>query len=442
MAGKVRGELGKRLWACPLVLLVAVFSLAGMAQADPGHTPAVLWLEQYGNGTGRCVQPTSDGGYLLTGWTAGRSGSGSAVFLLKTDGQGRRVWEKRFSGGGYSCGYRVIQTRDGGALLVGDTKSAHGYDHDVYVVKTDARGNRLWKRTYGGPYCDYGAGVVETADGGFLVAGGTESYGSGIYDAYLLRLDGQGRKIWEKTYGGKGSDCGYALLPAADGGFVVAGESEYGLQGRPQVYLFKTDATGKLLWEKRYRGGGDSYGWALRQTADGGFIVAGETEVQWSDGGGFVSYLIKTDGDGNLLWERSYGGEGYSTAYGVCQTADGGYLLAGKRETAAGRHSLFLMKTDGLGKKLWERTVTGGSCAYGLEPTGDGGLVVIGEKWSQSDNSRTVLLLKLPPERDQRLWPQVVCIITLIPVLALIWFWKKMRAGVQDKGGQQVGYIA
>lgn len=402
--------------------LTAVFCWAGAAQAAIVPIPGIQWVRTLGSGTGRCVEQTLDGGYLLTGWTKGQPGAGSAIFLIKTDEQGHKSWETLLPGNGFSCGYGVSQTGDGGAVVVGDTKSKTGYDHDVFVARVDGKGNVIWEKNFGGPHCDYGAAVIPTADGGCLVAGGTESYGAGIYDAYLIRLNGQGQELWSKTYGGRGSDCGYALLQTPDGGYAVAGDTDSTSSGKTNVYLFKTDSEGNLLWSKAYGGMKDSYGWSLQQTGAGGYIIAGETEMTGAGGGGFQSYLVETDALGNQIRDSIYGGESYSTTHAVWQTGDGNYLLAGKKEIAGGTHYLHILKTGGSGSLVWEKALAGlgDSCAFAGQPTRDGGSIIAGEKGPAAGGRQQIMLLKLAPDRSAALMAQSITVIVIIPLLILL----------------------
>lgn len=403
------------------MILVTVFSLTRVAKAAARPLSEVQWIRMLGDGTARCVQPTADGGYLLTGWTKGQTGSGSDIFLFKVDEQGNQTLQVVLRGNGYSCGYGVIQTSDGGAVVVGDTKSKTGVDHDVIVVKVDAMGSEVWERNFGGPYCDYGAAVVETADGGFLVAGGTESYGAGVYDAYLIKLNSEGHAIWEKTYGGKGSDCTYALIKNLDGGFTVAGNTDSTKSGKTSVYLFQTDAEGSLLWERKIGRSDDTYCWSLQLTADGGYLVAGETAVVGASGGGLKSYLVKTDSQGKQLWEKTYGENFYSTTYALVQAGEENSILVGKKESADGVHDLYILKTDPRGETVDERTLTdlGGSCAYSAQQTGDGAYVLAGEQISPENGAKQVLLMKLAADRADELPAAMMMIIPAI-LIALI----------------------
>ncbi|HAA89563.1 MAG TPA: hypothetical protein DCE07_03145 [Peptococcaceae bacterium] len=379
------------------ILVAALFS-GNMVQTAPTQAPQDEWRQVLGKGEARAVWETADHGYVVTGWRQGEADSGSGIFLVKVDAQGNRVWEKVFRGNGYSCGYSVQQTVDGGYVVAGDTKSSKGYDHDVYVVKTDDRGKVIWERTFGGDRCDYAWSICQTRDGGYIVAGGTESFGAGIYDVYLIKLNQEGEKEWERTYGGKGSDCGYAVLQLPDGGYLIAGTTESFGNGSNDVYLIRANENGDRLWEKTYGGPGSDYSWTLRKTLDGGYLLAGEKEFCGDNEGGYHLYLLKTDAGGNVEWEKTYGEKGCNAAYSACQTDDRGYLLVGKKETR-GSHRIWVLKVDERGNRVWEKTYSGSGseAAYDLQPASDGGYIIAGKMESASGSYACLIKLKQEP---------------------------------------------
>ncbi|TEB16737.1 hypothetical protein Psfp_01138 [Pelotomaculum sp. FP] len=377
-------------------LLFAERSIAASAQ-----TPEVEWANTFERGEAHFVEQTKDGGYVVSGWIeAGQEGPD--VFLARYDGGGNRLWLKTYRGNGYNDSHCVKETSEGGFIIAGETKSRHGYDHDVYVVRTDEKGEMIWEKEFGGERCDYVWSVQQTKDGGFIIAGGTESCGAGIYDVYLIKLDLNGNEIWEKTYGGAGSDCGYAVLQLADGGYLVAGNAESFGAGNPDLYLLKTDGDGKMLWQKTYGGKGSDYGWSLVKAGDGGFLIAGEKEITGDRGGGFAAVLIKVDPDGNELWENTYGNNSVSSFYSVSQAKDGGYILTGKKESAEGGYDLYVVRTDKNGGLAWEKTVdgTGGNSGYAVLQSKDGGYIVAGEKGIEKSAGSEIFLLKLKSERN------------------------------------------
>ncbi|HHW43730.1 MAG TPA: hypothetical protein GXX25_07980 [Desulfotomaculum sp.] len=354
------------------------------------------WSFTPGKGEARWVVRTRDGGYVVTGWT--ESGKeGSDVFLARLDKKGNRLWIKTYKGNGYSCGYCVQEVNRGGFIVVGDTKSKNGYDHDVYVVQTDEKGEPLWEQNFGGQYCDYAWSVRQTKDGGYILAGGTESFGAGIYDVYLIKLDSSGQELWEKTYGGKGSDCGYAVLELDDGGYLIAGNTESFGNGNADIYLLRTDPNGQLIWQKTYGGKGSDYAWSLAPCRDGSYVIAGEKEVAGRQGNILAACLIKVDRDGNELWEKTYGDGSAGSIYAVYQEGDGGHVLAGKKESTGGGYDIYLVKTDKNGDSVWEKTTSGSgfNCACSIVPGKDGEYVLAGRKGVEKSSQGDIFVLQL-----------------------------------------------
>lgn len=272
----------------------------------------------------------------------------------------------------------------------------------------------------GGAGSDYAWSVQQTRDGGFILAGGTESYGAGSYDVYLIKMDGAGNVIWEKTYGGAASDSAYAVLQLAGGGYLIAGNAESFGAGDPDVYLLKTDSEGEIIWQKTYGGSGSDYGWSLLDALDGGYIIAGEKEVAGEQGGRFAAYLLKVDPEGNKMWENTYGYNSASSFYGAAP-AGGGYVLAGKIESAGG-YDLYAVKTDQQGSAEWEKTVagTGINSAYAAAQTRGGGLVLAGKKSIEKSAASEILMLKLKAGSKQNsgfLWSAGAAVVVFFAVL-------------------------
>jgi len=399
----------RRMLSVFLFSLLLFFTVLGVffidsAKAASAKTPELEWTHNFEKGEGHFVEQTKDGGYILTGWTESRQ-EGSDVFLAKCDRDGNRLWMKTYQGNGYSDSHCVQEVKGGGFIIVGETKSKYGYDHDVYVVRTDEKGGQLWSKTFGGTHCDYAWAVQQTKDGGFIVAGGTESYGAGIYDVYLIKLDSAGNEIWEKTYGGTGSDCAYAVRQLDDGGYLVAGNTESFGAVKPDVYLLRTDGNGKMLWQKTYGGKGSDYGWSLLKDEDGGYLIAGEKEIVSDPGGGFAAYLIKTDQDGNKLWEKTYAIKSGSSFYAISQANDGGFIQTGKKESTRGGYDLYVVKTDRNGALVWEKTIagSGSNSGYRILQAKDGSYAVVGKKGIAKSSGSDILLLKLQSESNRNI---------------------------------------
>ncbi len=328
-----------------LLAIACVLLLVSTAAADPGDT---LWTRTYGGSGGDrgcSVQQTSDGGYIIAGGT-GSFGAGGDVYLVKTDSCGDTLWTRTYGGSSLDQAFSVQQTPDGGYIIAGDTKSCGAGLFDVYLVKTDSCGDTLWTRTHGGSDEDAGLSVQQTSDGGYIVAGLTVSFGAGSVDFYLLKTDSCGDTLWTRTYGGSDWDEGYSVQQTSDGGYIIVGQTESFGAGARDVYLVKTDSSGDTLWTRTYGGSGYDEGFSVRQTSDGGYIIAGGTN---SFGGDYSDLcLLKTASSGDTLWTRTYGGSNFDKAYSVQQTSDGGYIIAGSTSSfGAGSGDVYLVKVSG-----------------------------------------------------------------------------------------------
>jgi len=238
----------------------------------------------------------------------------------------------------------------GGYIIAGIT-SSFGVNTDVWLIKTNASGNTLWTRTYGGTSWDLGEDVKQTTDGGYIIAGWTRSFGNSD-QVYLVKTNASGDTIWTRTYGGTNQDWGNSVQQTLDGGYIVAGwTNSFG--NTWQVYLIKTNASGDTLWTRTYGGAMEEYGYSVHQTTDRGYIVVGVTS---SFGNNYQVYLIKTNASGDTLWTRTYGGAAYDEGRTVQQTSDGGYIIAGSTASfGPGSYDVYLIKTDVNGNVGTER---------------------------------------------------------------------------------------
>jgi len=355
-----------------------IFSLA-MVLLGVGASFADGWTRTYGGSDydeGYSVAQTTDGGYIVAGRTFSFGAGGSDVYLVKTDALGDTIWTRTYGGSDYDWGRSVAQTTDGGYIVAGATWSFGAGSGDVYLVKTDALGDTIWTRTYGGTSYDWGYSVAQTTDGGYIVAGETGSFGTGG-DVYLVKANSSGDTLWTRAYGGTSYDWGYSVAQTTDGGYIIAGETYSFGAGSGDVYLVKTDALGDTIWTRTYGGSYDDWGNSVAQTSDGGYIVAGLTTsfgAGWDD-----VYLVKTDALGDTIWTRTY--ETDSSGWSVAQTTDGGYIVAGGTYSfGAGNFDVYLVKTDALGDTIWTRTYGGSNSDWGrsVAQTTDGGYVVAG----------------------------------------------------------------
>jgi hypothetical protein len=335
---------------------------------------------------GYAVQETKDGGLIIVGETASLGAGSSDVYLVRIDSL-RRVtdslgWvtEKTFGGIEDDVGYSVQQTEDGGFIIVGKTSSFGAGGSDVYLIKTDALGNKKGEKTFGGIEDDVGYSVQQTEDGGFIIVGKTSSLGAGGSDVYLIKTDALGNADWEKTFGGAEDDVGYSVQQTEDGGFIIVGKTSSLGAGGSDVYLIKTDALGNADWEKTFGGIEDDAAYSVQQTKDGGYIIAGET-ASFGAGKSDV-YLIKTDASGNIEpgWPKTFGGAEVDIGRSVRKTGDG-YIIAGSTESfSAGKSDVYLIKTDALGNKKGEEILGGANSdgGFAVQQTRNGNYIVAG----------------------------------------------------------------
>ncbi|MFA6551337.1 MAG: hypothetical protein WCV41_02285 [Patescibacteria group bacterium] len=363
---------------------------------------AVEWDRAIG-GTGNdqaySVQQTFNGAYIIAGLTNSFNVGFYDVYLVKMDSEGSLLWAKTFGGAGYDQAYAVRQTSDNGYIVAGVADSFGAGFADVYVIKTDTDGNLLWQKTFGGADSDCAYAVQQTSDGGYIIAGLTDSFGAGKSDAYLVKTDTDGSPLWQKTFGGAGVDDADSVQQTSDGGYIVAGKTSSFGAGKTDIYLFKTDAAGNLLWEKTFGGSDIDDANSVQQTSDGGYIVAGKTSSFGS--GETNAYLLKTGADGNLLWAKVFGDADDSSSSSVRQTADGGYIVAGETKSFGAKTvDVYLIKTDINGNLLWQKIFGGASIdrSASVQQTSDDGYIVAGETNSFGFGNFDVYLAKIAPE--------------------------------------------
>ncbi len=335
---------------------------------------------------------TSDSGYIILG-TSKNFGAGlEDLFLIKTNQYGDTLWTRTFGGLDNEEGATVQQTTDGGYILSGYTLS-FGTGGDIYLVKTDAMGDMMWSKNYGGSGFEYCRGVQQCFDGGYLINGYTNSYGAGNSDLYLIKTDANGDTLWTKTYGTSNVDSCFATIQTNDSGFVLTGTGF--INGSRETYLIKTDFAGTIIWSKSYGGAGIDAGFSVIQTNDNGYCIAGTTT---SFGAGAKDiYVIKTDANGDTLWSRTYGGAGSEEGNSILQSSYGGYLLTGYTNSYSQGDDLFIIKTDVWGLIEWAKLVGAVSNAKDegrcVATTNDGGYIVAG--FSQSNGNGTdVIFIK------------------------------------------------
>jgi len=390
------------------VFLFLIGSIWGMdASANP---PDILWYRIYGgNGSdyARSVEQTFDGGYVFAGNTTSFGSDSNDVYIVKTDSQGDTMWTRLYGGADYDAANSVHQTVDGGYIIAGDTRSFGAGDRDLYLMKTDSCGDTVWSHTYGHEGLDEGFCVQQTNDSGYIFSGWTEPFIGDLFDMYLVKTNGVGDTLWTRTYGGNDDRAAYSVEQTSDGGYIVAGCNPFYGGVEYDAYLVKTDSIGDTLWTRSYGGSETEGAIYAQQTSDEGYIVAGYTR---SFGAGLTDiWILKTDNNGDTLWTRTYGGSNQEGIASIRQIADGGYIILGNTSSyGAGGYDLYLIRTDSLGDTLWTLVYGGPDNDTGssLDLTEDCGYIVAGYVWNW-ELPADCFLLKTGPDTSSTHAPAI-----------------------------------
>ncbi len=348
------------------------------------------WNRTYGGSKddrGQSIIQTRDGGYALVGYAMSADGDGSQNegfhdnWILKLDAAGNIEWERSYGFAGHDHSYDILQTDDGGFFFVGfldvvasgGEGGAKGYSQTLHGVgefwgiKIDAEGNLEWRRYFGGTNNDRAHAVALARDGGFVMTGFSESDDAisvtkGSYDFWVLKIDSRGELMWDRRFGGSGIDISYDITNTDDGAYVITGHTYStdtdvtGNHGGSDLWLIKVDDTGQLIWGHTFGGTGFDMGRSVSQGSDGGFIIAGNSR---SGDGDLIAnegendiWLLKTDSEGNMVWQQSFGGADLDFGYSAIENTRG-ILLVGESSSDAlltlqniGRSDLVILEID------------------------------------------------------------------------------------------------
>ena len=362
-----------------------------------------------------CLKETEDHGFVASGHTRRAANSANDAWLTRMDRDLNVLWSKSFSCGRNEHAYAVIPTRDNGVAFAGemgiarvadDLNLTESYKYDAYIVKLDGEGEILWERHYGGDDYDRANDIGQTDDGGYVVAGHTQSYGA-LYkpephakkDAWLFKLDDGGDIKWNLFYGEKDASEGlYAVCPAPGGGYMAAGFTDGAGAGGVDGLIMHVDGAGKLIWAHTLGGPKTDVARCIKPTVDGGYLVCGET---MSSGNGlFDGWVVKLDNQGNVVWETTVGGGKFERAFAVLETADRKVLVAGYTSSeGAGDKDMLLVCLSGDGALLWSNAYGGYSCdkASTLIQRADGAIMMAGPSSSYGNEEIDSLILTIDP---------------------------------------------
>jgi len=381
-------------------MIISVTGTNARIGKQPSFQPPVEWTNTYGGEKidwGHCVQQTSDGGYIITG-ALGRNAFmpwRGDIYILKIDKDGGEQWSQTH-GIAYNenVGRSIQQTSDGGYIIAGYT--GYTYHIDGYMVKTDETGNISWTSEFGNfDYYDNLQDASQTSEGGYIAVGWTGSYGAGSADIWLIKMNSEGTEEWNHTFGSTGLDGGNHVQQTTDGGFIITGMIEL-TGGNSNLLLLKTDANGNEEWTQTFGGSDYEEGSCVEQTTDSGYIITGLTYSAGAGDGDI--WLIKTDSDGNIEWQYTFGGTAYDQAHSVQQTTDGGYFIAGEyTNPSAQTPDMYLIKTDENGLEEWSDIIDNEGkedvANYGIQ-TMDCGYVVVGNTGVYQDELVDIWVMK------------------------------------------------
>ncbi|MBN1324520.1 MAG: hypothetical protein JW986_11075, partial [Methanotrichaceae archaeon] len=407
------------------------------------------WQECLGGSGGDwaySIQQTTDGGYIVAGYTDSNDDDVSGnhgnydFWVIKLSSNGALEWQKCLGGSYEEWAYSIQQTTDGGYIVAGytwsndgDVSGNHGgYEDDFWVVKLSPTGALEWQKCLGGSYGDSARSIQQTADGGYIVAGvtasndGDVSGNHGGSDYWVIKLSSSGTLEWQKCLGGSNYDDAYSIQQTTDGGYIVAGYTESndgdvsGNHGGYDSWVVKLSSSGALEWQKCLGGSESEWAFSIQQTTDGGYTVAGCTgsndgDVSGNHGGIYDSWVVKLSSSGALEWQKCLGGCESERAFSIQQTTDGGYIVAGETSSydddVSGNHGgsdYWVVKLSSTGSLEWQKCLGGsyGDSASSIQQTTDVGYIVAGETTSYDGDvsgfhgGSDYWVVKLAPEAD------------------------------------------
>jgi hypothetical protein len=403
------------------LMAIMIASISTHAQ----QAPAIEWQRCLGGSwidQMTAIQQTTEGDLIVVGSSASTDGDltgnhgGSDMWVAKLNGSGELLWQRNHGGSGNDHANSVQKTDDGGYVLAGVTSSNdgdvsgnHGGISDAWIVKLSEDGDIQWQRCFGGSGGDQLNAIRQTSDGGYLAVGFTDSDDGDVSgnhggsDAWVIKLDPVGELQWQRCLGGSGNEGFGAVEQVAAGGYIMAGSTTStdgdvtSNQGQDDAWVVKLNVNGEIVWQRTL--GGSSYDWAIDilENPDGSYVMVGETysndgDVSGSHGNG-DAWVVKLSADGELVWQRCYGGGGLDSANGIQRLSDNGFVFLGYTESnngdVTGHQGLgdyWLVRLSGTGDLLWQQPFGGANSdsPTGMVVTSDGGYALVGFTMSQS----------------------------------------------------------
>ena len=329
---------------------------------------------------------------------------GSALACAVAAGPCR--WGRTFGGAAEDRAYGLVHLPDGGWLLAGNSREGPGLSFDAWLLRLDQRGRSLWERRFGGPDTDQVFAAAPTRDGGVVLAGHTRSQGAGESDLWLFRLDARGNLLWERVLGGGANERARSIIAAREGGFLVSGFTASQGAGDRDAWILRLDAAGQLLWEQVLGGSGDDGAFHASPHPEGGFAVVGYR----SSDAGYDLWVLRLDEAGDKLWSRSFDRSVFEAATAVAALPDGGLVVAGVTGIPDSlQDNVWLAGLDREGTVRWERVLGGPARdnAWAITPRAAGGVIVAAATSSQGAGSADAWLIAVDALGDI-VWERVV----------------------------------
>jgi hypothetical protein len=335
---------------------------------------------------GYSVTQMYDTGYAIVGTTTSFGSGSSDMYLLRTNSLGVPIGQKTFGGINIDQAYSVKSTIDSGLVIAGYTNSFGFGGYDMYVIKTDKNCDTIWTKTYGGTNWDFAYSIEQTADSGYIIAGGTYSIGNGSEDMYLVKTTSAGDTLWTKTFGGPNDDEAKSVKQTSDGGYILTGFSKSFGDLNGDIFVVKTDNMGNMLWTYKYQGLLDDFSYdVLEDNTGAGYIIGGETK---SFALGFQGIIIRLNTSGSLIVASTiYGASANDGINAITQTADGRFATMGYTFSyGAGASDFAFYLENPIG--TFNRSLTYGGMmvdkGYCIKNTFDGGFIICGSALSFS----------------------------------------------------------
>ena len=374
----------KKIFSTSLIFLVCSFTFA--------QAPDTMWTNTFGglnDETPACIQITNDNGFIILGTTQSFGAGQQDIYLIKTDSIGNEEWSKTYGGSSWDEGSDILTADDGGYLMMGNTWSFT--PGGIWLLRLNSIGDTLWTKHFGDMNWDSGLYMIKTSDGGYAIIGGNYYSGFGLIDLWIIKIDSSGNKLWEKLYGGVSYDFGASIIQTPDDGYLVLGSSQISDTSDPEVWLIRTNSNGDSLWTKKF---GIGIGESIVETSDGNYLITTSHPM-------FInSKILNIDPDGNLLWSKSFD---TSLEHGnsVVRCPDDGFIIAGYTSMIIyGQADVVITKINADGDTLWVKMLGGSDQEMGRSicKTVNSEYIILGSTNAQGAGGTDLWLILLEKE--------------------------------------------